>query len=83
MIEYAKVILWGVSFWKALFRKELKKIVTWSTSTELTELQHYCYEVYSDMHPEVLDEVFSTSRVSIPELGNTNYNTRNPMNMKR
>lgn len=81
MIEYAKVILWGVSFWKALFKKELKKIITWSNSTELAELRKYCYDKYYDMHPDVLDEVFSTTTVSIPEVGRSRYTVRRPVNI--
>jgi hypothetical protein len=59
MIEYAKVSLLGVSLWKALFKKELLKIIEWSDEEELDELQKYCYEKYNDMHPDVLAEVFS------------------------
>ena len=67
MIEYAKVILWGVSFWKALFKKELEKIIQWSDPVELTEIRNYCYEKYNDMHPDVLEEVFTTEKVSVPD----------------
>lgn len=65
MIEYAKVILWGVSFWEVLFKKELEKIIEWSDVEERAELMKYCYEKYSDMHPDVLNEVFGTSKVSV------------------
>ncbi|MFW6369796.1 MAG: hypothetical protein ACOC10_01165 [Bacteroidota bacterium] len=65
MIEYAKVILWGVSFWEVLFKKELEKIVHWSDEEELAELRKYCYDKYSDMHPDVLNEVFGTSKISV------------------
>jgi hypothetical protein len=58
MIEYAKVSLLGVSLWKALFKKELLKIIEWSNEEELDELQRYCYEKYSDMHADILAEVF-------------------------
>jgi hypothetical protein len=59
MIEYAKVILWGVSYWKALFKKELIKIVTWTENEELIELKNWCHDTFHEMHPEVLAEVFS------------------------
>ena len=65
MIEYAKVILWGVSFWEVLFKKELEKIIEWSDEEERTELMKYCYDKYSDMHPDVLNEVFGTSKISV------------------
>lgn len=67
MIEYAKVILWGVSFWESLFRKELLKIVSWSNNEELAELRKYCYDKYSDMYPHVLDEVFATGKLGVSE----------------
>ncbi len=65
MIEYAKVILWGVSFWEVLFKKELEKIIAWSDEEEIAELVKYCYDKYSDMHPDVLNEVFGTSKVGV------------------
>lgn len=62
MIEYAKVVLWGVSFEQKLFRKELHKIAGWCDSAELPNLKKYCYEKYYDMFPDIVDEVF----LSIP-----------------
>lgn len=67
MIEYAKVILWGVSFWKGLFKKELEKIMQWSDNKEIIELRNYCYEKYSDMHPDVLEEVFEAGSIGVSE----------------
>ncbi len=58
MIDYAKIVLWGVSFWKQLFRKELIKIINWCTPEELIQLKNYCYEKYYDLHPEIIDEAF-------------------------
>ncbi len=79
MIEYAKVILWGVSFWEVLFKKELEKIVQWSNSEEVEELRKYCYDKYSDMHPNVLDEVFGTSKISVANTGINSYVRRRTM----
>ncbi len=59
MIEYAKIVLWGVSFEKRLFRKELHKIASWCDSRELLSLKKYCYEKYYEMFPEIVDEVFA------------------------
>lgn len=73
MIEYAKVILWGVSFWEGLFRKELEKIIAWSDEKELAELRNYCYDKYVDIHPDVLNEVFGTSKVSVSNERMTSY----------
>ncbi len=85
MIEYAKVILWGVSFWKNLFKKELEKIISWSDSKELIELRKYCYDKYSDMHPDVLDEVFATSKIGVTNSRVNPYtqkrNVQNVMNL--
>jgi hypothetical protein len=74
MIEYAKVILWGVSFWKVLFKKELEKIIEWSDASELTEIRKYCYDKYIDMHPDVLNEVFATCE--LPDLKRNHYARR-------
>ena len=59
MIEYAKVILPKVCFWKSLFKKELMKCKSWANSDELDELSAWCYKNFSDMYPDVLDEVFN------------------------
>ena len=58
MIEYAKIVLWGVSFRKQLFHKELRKILDWCNNEEKRALEKYCYEKYYDMHPEIIDDVF-------------------------
>jgi hypothetical protein len=79
MIEYAKVILWGVSFWEVLFKKELEKIIEWSDDEELAELAKYCYDKYSDMHPDVLNEVFATSKVGAVHQGMNSYAQRKTM----
>lgn len=68
MIEYAKVILPKVCFWKNLFKKELLKCVSWTKSIEMEELVCWCYENFYEMHPDVLDEVFS---------GNVNWSNEN------
>lgn len=73
MIEYAKVILWGVSFWEVLFKKELEKIVQWSDADELSEIMKYCYDKYSDMHPQVLDEVFGTNKIGVTNQGMNSF----------
>ena len=58
MMEYAKVILPKVCFWKSLFKKELMKCKSWANSDELNELSAWCDKNFSDMYPDVLDEVF-------------------------
>lgn len=65
MNEYIKMKLWGVSFWKHLFRKELISIFENSDPDDYIELLIYCYNKYSDMHPEILAEVFAEFKTQI------------------
>ena len=62
MKEYIRMKLWGVSFWKPLFKEELKIILENSKGEEFLDVLIYCYNKYSDMHPEILEEVFSEYR---------------------
>ncbi len=57
MIEYAKAVLPKVSEWKKLFRKELLKIISWTSSDELDDLLSWCYIRFYDLHPAILDEI--------------------------
>lgn len=59
--------LWGVSFGKQQFKNELSKIVDNSEGENLLDLMIYCYEKYSDMHPEILAEVFADYKVHLKE----------------
>lgn len=59
MKEYTRMKLWAVSLWKPLFKEELIKVIENSDQEELFDLLIYCYDKYSDMHPEILSEVFS------------------------
>lgn len=59
MKEYYRMKLWGMSFGKLEFREELSKIVENIEGESLLDLMIYCYEKYSDMHPEILADVFS------------------------
>ena len=60
MKEFAKIQLWEVCLNKPLFRKELEKLVSRTTEHEIFDVLKYCYEKYSDMYADVLQEVFST-----------------------
>ncbi len=66
MIEYAKEILPKVCNWKKLFRKELIKCVEWSGAEKRDELYNWCYNNYSDIHSDVLEEVFPDKKKFIP-----------------
>lgn len=59
MKEYYRMKLWGLSFGKSEFKQELIRIVESSDGESLLDLMIYCYEKYSDMHPEILAEVFA------------------------
>jgi len=61
MMEYAKVILPKVCFWKNLFKKELLKCASWANSNESDELSAWCYKNFNEMYPDVLDEVFANA----------------------
>ena len=62
MKEIIHMQLWEVSLWKPLFKEELIKIIESSNQEDLLDLMIYCYEKYSDIHPEILAEVFSFYR---------------------
>ncbi len=54
MLEYAYVILQKLSFDKELFRKELKKCISYLNTDETKQLEHwvqknYTYE-YNELH---------------------------------
>ena len=59
MKEYYRMKLWGVSFWKPLFKKELMHVLKNTQQDDLVNVLIYCYNKYSDMHSEILEEVFS------------------------
>lgn len=58
MMEYARVILPKVHFWKELYKKELQKCVEWSSPEELNELRKWCYDNFNDLYPDIHDEIF-------------------------
>ena len=58
-MEYAKVILPKVCFWKNLFKEELLKCASWASFDELNELSAWCHKNFSDMYADILDEVFN------------------------
>ena len=59
MKEDDKLKLWEVCLNKPLFRKELEKLVSRTTEHEIFDVLKYCYDKYSDMHADVLLDVFS------------------------
>lgn len=59
MKAYARIKLWEMCLDKRLFRAELEKIVSNSSRSEIYDVLIYCYEKYSDMHADVLFDIFS------------------------
>jgi hypothetical protein len=59
MKESARMKLWENCLDKSLFRKELENILATTTSHDLFDVLKYCFDKYSDMHADVLQEVFS------------------------
>lgn len=59
MLEYTKLILKKVSFNRELFRKELKKSISWLKKDEILSLQSWCMITYGDIYGDVIRESFS------------------------
>lgn len=58
MLELSKKILSKVSFDRKLFRKELKKAVSWVHKDELILLRAWCIASFGHLYAEVIAEVF-------------------------
>lgn len=58
MLELSKKILAKVSFDRRLFRKELKKAVSWVHKDELILLRAWCIATFGHIYAEVIAEVF-------------------------
>lgn len=58
MLEHQKTVLQGVSFDKALFKKELIKSILWLTQNEVFLLKQWVIKTFSNNHNDVIQEVF-------------------------
>lgn len=58
MLEYLELILWKVSFDRALFEKELRKGVAQLDTEELLLLEDWCHELFADRYHAVLNNIF-------------------------
>ncbi|SFG27548.1 hypothetical protein [Pontibacter chinhatensis] len=58
MLEYIKMVLWKVSFDKALFEKELRKGMAQLETEELVLLEDWCYELFYDKYHTILSNIF-------------------------
>ena len=58
MLELSKKILAKVSFDRRLFRKELKKAVSWVNTDEVLLLRAWCLASFGHVYAEVIADVF-------------------------
>ncbi len=63
MLEFKKSVLQGVSFDKHLFVKELLKASEWLIPSEWEELKAWCYETFSHLYKEEMDNCFESALV--------------------
>lgn len=62
MIKDASISLWEACKDKPLFKNILEEIVCNTSSDQLFDVIAYCYEQYSDIHPDILLDVFTSQR---------------------
>jgi hypothetical protein len=60
MFEYSKKILNKVSFDSGLFKKELKKSISWVKKEERTLLKIWCLATFGNDYLEIITEVFKS-----------------------
>ncbi|MBU0490027.1 MAG: hypothetical protein KKA07_11300 [Bacteroidetes bacterium] len=59
MIEFAKVVLRGVSIDRYLFSKELGKIIRWFEYKDIEELKIWCLITFGHLHEDIILEQFN------------------------
>jgi hypothetical protein len=60
MLEFSKVILKKVSFDTDLFRKELRKSISWLSNTESKQLKSWCLTYFGVSYHQTIMDVFNT-----------------------
>ena len=60
MLKFSKSVLKKVSFDKTLFKKELKKSISWINKKELTVLKVWCLATFSK-HTNLILETFENT----------------------
>jgi hypothetical protein len=60
MLELSKKVLSKVSFDRLLFRKELRKAISWVSKEDLVHLQMWCVITYGHLYGDVISDCFST-----------------------
>jgi len=61
MLEYCQKVLTKVSFDKLLFRKELKKAISWLKGDDRVKLRQWCIEKYGSLYNDIIAESFAPS----------------------
>ncbi len=62
MLEYSKMILEKVSFDNYIFEKELSKAVKRISTDEISSLEAWINDNFSDRYPQVIDRIFRDKR---------------------
>ncbi len=62
MLEHQKTVLQAVADNEQLFRKELKKSLTWLNNEEISQLEKWVNEKFSQSHAETIQQVFNPRR---------------------
>jgi len=60
MLELSKQILQKVSFDRVLFKKELKKSLSWIKPQERLHLKAWCLTTFGAMYGDVIRDVFDS-----------------------
>jgi len=60
MLDYSKNLLNKVSFDRKLFRKELKKAISWINKEERITLQVWCLATFGHLYKDVIAESFNS-----------------------
>ncbi len=59
-LDFSKKILRAVSFDKALFQKELRKILKWLNNTdEVQKFQEWCIVEFGAKYPKIIQTTFA------------------------
>lgn len=58
MLEFSQHILKSVSFDKSLFKKELKKMISWAKPDEALLLKAWCFATFGHLYGDVISDVF-------------------------
>jgi len=62
MLEYSKTILEKVSFDNYIFEKELSKAVKRVSTDEISSLEAWINDNFSDKYPQTIDRIFRDKR---------------------